>query len=280
LRCNQGWLLIGIPIKEIRERADLTYSNFNLDGQVALITGSGRGIGEAIALGLAEAGADVAVSDQPSRLDLAQGVQHRIEQMGRRSASYPLDVRDLDAIRHTVGQVVNDFGKLDVLVNNAAAMIPRSMLETTEDDWDVTLDVNLKGPFFCAQAAAQHMVSRGSGRIINIASQLSEIALPGWAAYCASKGGLANLTRAMAIELASHGVNVNAIGPGPTMTPGHLEVKQLSNQEGDRDYDSQSPIHRRLRPDELVGAAIYLASAASTATTGHLLIVDGGWTAW
>jgi 2-deoxy-D-gluconate 3-dehydrogenase len=159
-------------------------------------------------------------------------------------------------------------------------MIPRSMLETTEDEWDTTLDVNLKGPFFCAQAAARHMVTRGTGRIINIASQLSETALPGWAAYCASKGGLANLTRAMAVELAGEGVNVNAIGPGPTMTPGHLEVKKLSTEEGERDYDAQSPIHRRIQPEELVGAAIYLASRAATATTGHLLIVDGGWTAW
>jgi 2-deoxy-D-gluconate 3-dehydrogenase len=247
---------------------------------VAFVTGSGRGIGEAIAVGLAEAGADVAVSDQPSRLGMAEAVQRRIEGVGRRSGAFALDVRDLPGIRRTIQQVIDRFGQLDILVNNAAAMIPRSLLETTEDEFDLTLDVNLKGPFFCAQAAAEHMVARGSGRIINIASQLSEVALPGWAAYCASKGGLANLTRAMAIELASRGVNVNAIGPGPTMTPGHLEVKGLSAEEGGRDYDSQSPIHRRLEPEELVGAAIYLASPAASATTGHLMIVDGGWTAW
>jgi NAD(P)-dependent dehydrogenase (short-subunit alcohol dehydrogenase family) len=255
----------------------LSYPYFNLDGHVALVTGSARGIGEAIALGLAAAGADVAVSDLPSRRELAEGVQRRIEDMGRRGATYTLDVSDLAAITRTVDQVVSDFGRLDILVNNAAAMIPRTMLETTEEEWDVTLDVNLKGPFFCSQAAARHMITRGSGRIINIASNLAEVALPGWAAYCASKGGLANLTRAMAIELVGHGINVNAIGPGPTMTSA---VKEQLNEENERIVEAKTPIRRRLQPDELVGAAIYLASPASTATTGSFMLVDGGWTAW
>ena len=258
----------------------MNYSKFSLDGKVALITGSARGIGEAIAIGLAEAGADVAVSDLPLRQSLAEGVQQRIEQMGRRCVAYSLDVRDLTAINQTVDQIVSDFGRLDILVNNAAAVIWRPILETTEEEWDTTLDTNLKGPFFCAQAAARHMVTRGSGRIINITSQFSEVAFPGQGAYCASKGGLANLTRALAIELASHGINVNAIGPGPTLTAGHLENQDESRQKVEHYVQERTLIHRRLRPDELVGAAIYLASDASTATTGHLMIVDGGWTAW
>jgi len=259
----------------------VSYSNFALDGKVALITGSARGIGEAIALGLASAGADVAVSDQPVRRSLAEGVQLRIEQMGRRSATYSLDVRDLGVINQTINDVVRDFGRLDILVNNAAAVFWRSMMETTEEEWDTTLDTNLKGPFFCAQAAARHMATRGSGRIINITSQFSQVAFPGQSAYCASKGGLANLTRAMAIELAPDGINVNAIGPGPTMTAGHLEMKEeRSNADVEHYVAERTLIHRRLQPDELVGAAIYLASAASNAMTGHLMIVDGGWTAW
>ena len=258
----------------------MSYSKFDLDGKVALITGSARGIGEAIALGLAEAGADVAVSDLPVRLAMAEDVQRRIKQMGRRSVAYSLDVRDLPAIGQTVEQIVSDFGRLDILVNNAALVFWRPILETTEEEWDATLDTNLKGPFFCAQAAARHMATRGSGRIINITSQFSEVAFPGQGAYCASKGGLANLTRALAIELASHGINVNAIGPGPTMTAGHLEMKDQAKLDVERYVEERTLIHRRLQPDELVGAAIYLASAASNATTGHLLIVDGGWTAW
>jgi NAD(P)-dependent dehydrogenase (short-subunit alcohol dehydrogenase family) len=258
----------------------LSYSKFDLEGKVALITGSAHGIGEAIALGLAEAGADVAVSDLPSRLKMAQDVQRRIEQMGRRSVAYSLDVRDLHVIGQTVEQIVNHFGRLDILVNNAAAVFWRPILETTEEEWDTTLDTNLKGPFFCAQAAARHMATRGSGRIINITSQFSEIAFPGQGAYCASKGGLANLTRALAIELAPHGINVNAIGPGPTQTADRLEVKDQARMDVERYVGERTLIHRRLQPDELVGAAIYLSSAASNAMTGHLMIVDGGWTAW
>jgi len=258
----------------------LSYSKFDLEGKVALITGSAHGIGEAIALGLAEAGADVAVSDLPSRRGMAEDVQRRIQQMSRRSVAYSLDVRDLAVISQTVEQIVSDFGKLDILVNNAAAVFWRPILETTEEEWDTTLDTNLKGPFFCAQAAARHMATRGSGRIINITSQFSEIAFPGQGAYCASKGGLANLTRALAIELAHHGINVNAIGPGPTMTAGRLDVKDQAKMDVEHYVEERTLIHRRLQPDELVGAAIYLASAASNAMTGHLLIVDGGWTAW
>jgi 2-deoxy-D-gluconate 3-dehydrogenase len=231
------------------ERVNLSYSKFNLDGKVALITGSARGIGEAIALGLGQAGADVAVSDLSARRTQAEGVQRRIEDMGRRSAAYTLDVSDLAGIRQTIDQVISDFGSLDILVNNAAAMIPRPMMETTEEEWDVTLDVNLKGPFFCSQAAARHMISRGSGRIINIASNLSEVGFRNWAAYCASKGGLANLTRVMAIELASHGITVNAIGPGPTMTSAAREQlnPELEREGRGSDHDWSTPGSRGAR---------------------------------
>ena len=167
----------------------MPYEGLNLDGKVALVTGSARGIGEALAVGLAQAGASVAISDMPSRLDLAQSVQRQIEALGNRAGTYTLDVLDLANIQETMGRVVEDFGRLDILVNNAGIRIRKPALEVTEDDWDVVVDTNLKGVFFCAQAAARVMIAQGGGRIINIASQLAVVARPDRAAYCASKAG-------------------------------------------------------------------------------------------
>ena len=198
----------------------MPYSGLSLDGKVALVTGSARGIGRALALGLAEAGADVAVSDMAPRLEEARGVQAEIEGMGRRSGTYEVDVLNVPAMRESVDQLVADFGRLDILVNNAGVRVRRPALEVSEDDWDRVVDTNLKGLFFCAQAAARHMVPRGSGRIINIASQLGTVAAPNRSAYCASKGGVVNLTKVLALEWTPLGVTVNAIGPGPTVTPG------------------------------------------------------------
>jgi len=258
----------------------MAYPGFSLEGLVAFVTGAGRGIGKALALGLAQAGADVAVSDLPRQMNEARDVQREIDGLGRKSGAYALDVRDIAAIQRVVDQVVADFGKLDILVNNAGIRIHKSALEITEEEWDQTLNTNLKGLFFCAQGAARHMVARGSGRIINIASQLSQVARPDRAAYCASKGGVANLTRALALEWIKHGVTVNAIGPGPTRTPGHLAADPRPPEEVQQDIEARVPLGRRLEPEELVGATVYLASPSAGATTGHLLIVDGGWTAW
>ena len=148
----------------------MAYAGLSLEGKVALVTGSARGIGRALALGLAQAGADVAVSDMANRLEEARGVQAEIEALGRGSATYELDVLDVPAMQQAVDQLVGHFGRLDILVNNAGVRVRRPALEVTEDDWDRVLDTNLKGLFFCAQAAARHMVAQGSGRIINIAS--------------------------------------------------------------------------------------------------------------
>ena len=171
----------------------MPYSGLSLDGKVALVTGSARGIGRALALGLAEAGADVAVSDMSPRLEEARGVQAEIEGMGRRSGTYEVDVLNVPAMRESVDRMAADFGRLDILVNNAGVRVRRPALEVSEDDWDRVVDTNLKGLFFCAQAAARHMVPQGSGRIINIASQLGTVAAPNRSAYCASKGGVVNL---------------------------------------------------------------------------------------
>ena len=257
----------------------MPYAGLSLEGKVALVTGSARGIGRALAVGLAQAGATVAVSDMPSRLDMARETQSQIEAVGGPSATYPLDVLDLNSIGDATDRVVSDFGRLDILVSNAGVRVRRPALEVTEDDWDTVIDTNLKGVFFCAQAAARFMIGQGGGRIINISSQLALVARENRVAYCASKAGVANMTRALALEWAQYGITVNAIGPGPTETPGLLDADTQTDDELQRDLAAHMPLGRRMQPEELVGAAVYLASPSASATTGHLLIVDGGWTA-
>ena len=257
----------------------MPYAGFSLEGRTALVTGSGRGIGSALAYGLAQAGADVAVSDLAEQLPGARETAQRIQAEGAASRVYPLDVLDLPNIRETVAAVVRDFGRLDILVNNAGIRRRAPALEVTEADWDAVLDTNLKGAFFCAQAAASPMIAQGGGRIINISSQLAIVAGENRAAYCASKAGLANLTRVLALEWIKYGITVNAIGPGPTETPGLLAADTRAAAEVAADLRGNMPLGRRMAPEELVGAAVYLASPSAAATTGHLLVVDGGWTA-
>ena len=170
-------------------------------------------------------------------------------------------------------------GGLDILVNNAGIRRRAPALEVTEEDWDAVMDTNLKGAFFCAQAAARLMIPQGYGRIINIASQMALVGATNRAAYCASKGGLLNLTRVLALEWAQHGITVNAIGPGPTLTPGVVEAETRDADEVEAELLVKMPLGRRMDPEELVGAAIYLASESAGATTGQMLVVDGGWTA-
>lgn len=256
----------------------MPYAGLSLEGMTALVTGSGRGIGSALAEGLAQAGANVAVSDLPEQLEGAEAVAASIRAAGVESRSYELDVLDLGNIRKTIDQVAGDFGRLDILVNNAGIRRRQPALEVTEENWDAVIDTNLKGPFFCAQAAAKPMIERGFGRIINISSQLAVVAGENRAAYCASKAGLANLTRVMALEWLKYGITVNAIGPGPTETPGLLIADTRTDEELAADLRAHMPLGRRMTADELVGAAIYLASPSAGATTGQLLVVDGGWT--
>ena len=257
----------------------MPYAGLSLAGMTALVTGSGRGIGSALAYGLAQAGASVAVSDLTAQLPGARETAQHIQAEGAASRVYPLDVLDLPNIRETVAAVVRDFGRLDILVNNAGIRRRAPALEVTEADWDAVLDTNLKGAFFCAQAAANPMIAQGGGRIINISSQLALVAGENRAAYCASKAGLANLTRVLALEWIKYGITVNAIGPGPTETPGLLAADTRPAAEVEVDLRGNMPLGRRMAPEELVGAAVYLASPSAAATTGHRLVVAGGWTA-
>ena len=256
----------------------MNYTGLSLEGKVALVTGSARGIGKTLAIGLAKAGADVAISDLEEHLNGAQSVESNIQDMGQRSASYALDVQDVAQIQEAINTIVKDFGRLDILVNNAGIRQRQAALDVTEENWDAVMSTNLKGTFFCAQAAAKHMIPQRFGRIINIASQFSLVGAKNRAAYCSSKGGVASLTQVLALEWIQHGITVNAIGPGPTETPGLLQADTRTQEELARDLSKNMPLGRRMNAEELVGAAVYLASPSASATNGHLLVVDGGWT--
>jgi 2-deoxy-D-gluconate 3-dehydrogenase len=248
-------------------------------GQVAIVTGSGSGIGQAIALALAEAGAAAVVTTEvPGRLELAAAVSSDIEAMGGHSIALPLDVTSVASIGALVAQVMATFGQLDIMVNNAGIQIARPALEVSEDDWDRVLAVNLRGVFFCAQAAARVMVPRRSGRIINMASQNGVIGYFNRAAYCAAKGGVVNLTRELAVEWAEHQVLVNAVAPTFVRTP--MGERTLSDPAVRQDILARIPLGRVAETSDIVGAVVYLASPAAAMVTGHTLLVDGGWTAW
>ncbi|MBI3962966.1 MAG: 3-oxoacyl-ACP reductase FabG [Deinococcus sp.] len=247
-------------------------------GQVAIVTGSGRGLGKAIALALAEAGAHVVVTDLPGQLEDAQATADAVQEIGRQALAVPLDVTSLQSIQRMVQKARQRFSQIDILVNNAGINIRKMALEVTEPDWDQVLDVNLKGVFFCSQAVAREMVQRQAGKIINIASQYGVIGDEQRAAYCASKAGVVNLTRVLAIEWAPYHINVNAVGPTYVLTP--LTEKLFADRKYRRETLRRIPLGRLGKPEDVAGAVVFLASPAADMITGHTLLVDGGWTAW
>ena len=254
-----------------------TLPSMRLDGKVALVSGAGSGIGRAVAVAAAEAGADCAVTELPGRLADLDATCESIESLGRRALPVPLQLPDLDSIDAAVKAVVGTFDRVDVLVNNAGVNIPRDALELNEADWDGVLDVNLKGTFFLSQRVARHMVEDGGGRIVNVASQNGVVGYYKRAAYCSSKAGVVNLTRVLAIEWAPHHINVNAVGPTFILTP--LTQSTFDDPDLRADLLSRIPAGRVGQPEDVVGAVIFLASPAADLITGHTLLVDGGWTA-
>lgn len=250
---------------------------FDLTGSVAVITGAGSGLGKAIAKALAQHGADVAVTELPGKTALAEETVGELLALGRRAQAIPLDVTDPGSIDALVPAVVGSLGRLDILVNNAGLNIQRQALDVTEEDWDRVLDVNLKGLFFCSQAAGRHMIEHGGGRIVNIASQMGLVGYWRRAAYCSSKAGVVNLTRVLAIEWAKHGINVNAIAPTFVLTP--LTAPMFEDADFKADVIARIPLGRLADPDDVANAAVYLASPAAKMVTGQTLAVDGGWTA-
>jgi NAD(P)-dependent dehydrogenase (short-subunit alcohol dehydrogenase family) len=249
---------------------------FDLSGKVALITGGGRGIGEGLALALAEFGADVAVASRT--VSEGQDVAARVAALGRRSAAFQVDVTSVASSERLANQVADQFGRIDILVNNAGLNIIKYALDVTEDDWDRVLDTNLKGLFFCCQAVGRLMVAQGSGRIINMASQMAKVGWHKRAAYCASKGGVAQLTKVLAVEWAAHNVTVNAVAP--TFVETQMTAKMFEDEAFRQEVLSRIPLGRLGKPQDVAGAVIYLASEAGSLVTGHTLLVDGGWTAW
>jgi NAD(P)-dependent dehydrogenase (short-subunit alcohol dehydrogenase family) len=246
---------------------------FNLSGKTALVTGGGRGLGKAIALALSEAGADVALTSR-TRDELEEACRE-ISEYSAKVFYQDMDIRDTDSMRSFIQRVVNEQGSIDILVNAAGINIRSSFLEMTESDWDMVMDVNLKSVFLTSQIVLPHMINRQSGKIINIASLSSKIGLKGMAAYCASKGGVSQLTKAMAVDFAEYGINVNAIGPGYFKTK--LTEPVFNNSEKKDWVLSRIPMGKTGHPNDLAGAAVFLASTASDYITGQTIYVDGGW---
>ena len=254
----------------------MTFPSFDLTGQTALVTGAARGIGRAISLTLANAGADVALGllDPASAEDL----EHEIRAMGRRSLRVPMDVRRLDQITAAVDHVASEFGRLDILVNNAGLGPANPAEAVTEADFDLTFDVNVKGVFFASQAAGRVMIHQGHGRIIHLSSQAGFIALPTESVYCISKAAVAHLARCLAVEWGKHGITVNAVAPTFIRTDG--TAPDLADPAFEADVKERiAGLHRIGEPVDVAGAVVYLASPAGSLVTGTTLLVDGGWTA-
>lgn len=248
---------------------------FSLSGQVALVTGGGRGIGAAIAVGLAEAGADVVLV---GRNELALGeTAQRISALGRRALPLSADVTDLDELPGLIARAEEQLGPLTVLVNNAGGNRPQKFLEVTLESFEYIFRLNLTSAFFLSQAAAVHMVSRGYGRIIHISSQLGLVGQPHRSVYSAAKGALIALTRTMALELSPMGVTVNAVAP--TVTPTEATAHLLDDPAYQSEVLRRLPAGRMGTPDDVAAAVRYLASPSAAMVTGHTLVVDGGWTA-
>ncbi len=249
---------------------------FRLDGRVALITGGSRGLGRAMAEALASAGAAVTLSARD--LELATTVAREVgDAAGGRTLGVSAEITSDAEVRAMVARTLDAFGRLDILVNNAGINIRGPIEQLSESDYDLVLDTNLKGPWLCCRAAAEPMRRQGWGRVINVSSMLGEISLPGRSPYAASKGGLTLLTKTLALEWAAHGINVNALCPGPFGTEMNLPL--LNDPEVRAAMQSKVPLGRWGNPDEIGPAAVFLASEASSYMTGATLFIDGGYTA-
>ena len=253
----------------------MSFTGLDLTGRIAVVIGATSGIGKAIALGLADAGADVVPTGR--RAQLAGESAREIEARGRRSLAIATDVSDTSSIQALADTVIEKFGKVDILVNAAGRTIRRPTIDVSDDEWNGIMDTNLTGMLRACRVFGRHMIRRGYGRIINIGSLTSVVALYEVAAYGASKAGVAALTKSLAVEWAPHGVCVNAILPGVFRTA--LNQGLLEGTPRGRELLARTPAQRFGQPEEVAGAAVFLASEAASFVTGHLLAVDGGFLA-
>jgi len=253
----------------------MSYTPLELDGKVAVVIGGTSGIGRAIAHGLADAGADVVPTSR--RVEQVEVAATEIEERGRRSLRLPSDVSERDSLQRLLEETVKAFGKVDILVNSAGRTKRAPTLDFSEGDWNDIIETNLTGTLRACQVFGRHMLEREYGRIINIASLSTFVALHEVAAYCASKAAVASLTKSLAVEWSIHGVCVNAIAPGVFRT--ELNQKLLDESERGREFLLRTPMKRFGNVKELAGAAIFLASDAASFVNGEILTVDGGFLA-
>lgn len=249
---------------------------FDLTAKTALVTGAARGLGRAIALSLAEAGADVALGLRNESSD--GGLAAEIRAMGRRALPLAMDVTDLAQSRAAIDTAVAEFGRLDILVNNAGGGIGGAAIDVTEEDFDAVWALNTRSTFFLSQQAARHMRAAGGGAIVNIASQAGLVALPGESSYCVSKAAVIHLTRVHAVEWGEYGIRVNAVAPTFIETDGTADALSDPSFRADT-VERIAALHRIGVPTEVSGAVVFLASPAASLVTGQTLAIDGGWTA-
>ncbi len=249
---------------------------FDLTGQVALVTGASKGLGRAMAAGLAKAGASLALCGRDR--DGLEATKAAVEALGVRAETFELDVLRAASVQGAVAAALKVFGHLDVLVNNAGVNVRKPTLELSEEEWDLVVGTNLKGYFLVAQAVGAHMVARKKGKVINVSSIFGTVGMNNQLAYASSKGGVGMMTKVMAIEWAKEGVNVNAIAPTYFETP--LVAALRNDPERFRFINERTPMGRWGQPEELEGTIVWLASRASDFVTGQTIFVDGGWTIW
>ncbi len=249
---------------------------FDLSGRTALVTGASKGLGRAMAVGLARAGCDLALCARDR--DGLEATRDAVLALGVRAEVFSMDVLSRASVREAVSAAVQAFGGLDILLNNAGVNVRKTVLELSEEEWDLVLDTNLKGYFLVAQAVAPHLIARGYGKVVNVASIFGTVGMNNQLAYASSKGGVVMMTKVMAIEWARHGVRVNAVAPTYFETP--LVAALRNDPERFRFINERTPMGRWGQPEELEGTVVWLASRASDFVTGQTVYVDGGWTIW